>query len=64
MARLRRVSERAGGQVLWQVQTRHADSAVGHSVVNVEAVWSTEVITSVNPSRKHDVGDDPMAFLD
>ena len=52
-----------GGKDSGTSKSRHSDPVVGHPVINVEAVWRTEIGAAVDGGGKHDVGDGPQPFL-
>ena len=49
------------GRCAGQVEPRHADPAVGHPVVHVEAVRLAEIVAPVDAGREHDVGNGAAA---
>jgi hypothetical protein len=51
------------GEMLRQLETSNAHPAVGHPIVDVEATRGTKVISPVDSTGKHDVGDGAAPFL-
>ncbi len=51
----------------WQgtrhVKAGHADSVIGHAVINVESVRRTQIIAAVDAGGEHDVDNGTDAFL-
>jgi hypothetical protein len=45
------------------VKACHADPAVGHSVIDVEAVRRSKIVAPVDAGGEYDVGDGAIAFL-
>src|ERR1017187_6534268 len=60
---LRRVCDCPRQYLFRQVKARHTNPFVRHPVVNVEAIWSSKIVTPVDARREHDIGDRPIAFL-
>jgi hypothetical protein len=50
-------------QALRHIKTCYADSAVCHSIVDVESIGCAEIVASVNTGRKNHIGNGPISFL-
>ena len=46
-----------------QVKPRHANPAVSHSVIDIEAVRQAEIVAPVDAGGKDNVGNGALAFL-
>lgn len=51
------------GQMLRHIQAGNPDPAVGHTIVNIDAVRLAKIIPPIDTRGKHDVGDGTAAFL-
>jgi len=47
----------------WNVEARCSNPVVGHPIVDVEAIWGSEIVTPIDAGREHDMGDSAVAFF-
>jgi hypothetical protein len=56
------IRERSGGKLLGKVKAGHPDPIIRHSIIDIEAVGPTEVITPVDSRGKDDVGNNAVSL--